>query len=227
MLRILDNSSCGGQELMRRIKHAIKRTRAWPALRAVYAAAWGGAHRLGHARIPPPHAYKQRGVKRYAKQANIRTLIETGTYEGHMIDATRRNFDRIYSIELDPALHEAAARRFAGDGRVILLKGDSGAVVPELVDKVNEPALFWLDAHWSGGATASGEERSPILKELVPILTAKQRGHIILIDDAREFVGVDGYPTLEELTGIVSRHRPDLKMAVHADLIRIVPRSPG
>lgn len=210
---------------MRRIKDAIKRTPAWPVIRELYAAAWGHAHRLGYGRIPPPHAYKQREVKRYAKQAKIRTLVETGTYMGHMIDATRHSFDHIYSIELDNALHEAAARRFAGNERVILLKGDSGVIVPELVDKVNEPALFWLDAHWSGGTTASGEERSPILKELVPILTAKQRAHIILIDDAREFVGADGYPTLRELTGIVSRHRPDLEMAVHADVIRIGPRS--
>jgi hypothetical protein len=212
---------------MWRIKHAIQRTPAWPAIRALYAAAWAGTHRLGYGRIPPPHAYKQREVKRYARQAKIRTLVETGTYEGHMIDATRRSFDRIYSIELDDALHETAVRQFAGDDRVILLKGDSGAVVPDLLDKVNEPALFWLDAHWSGGTTASSEERSPILKELVPILTAKQHGHIILIDDAREFVGVDGYPTLAELTGIVSGHRPDLEMAVDADLIRISPRSRG
>jgi hypothetical protein len=146
---------------MRRIKHAIKRTPAWPAIRALFAAAWIGAHRLGYGRIPPPHAYKQREVKVYAKQAKIRTLVETGTYEGHMIDATRHSFDRIYSIELDDALHEAAVRRFAGDDRVILLKGDSGVVVPELVDKVSEPALFWLDAHWSGGTTASSRDGSP------------------------------------------------------------------
>ena len=38
--------------------------------------------------------------------------------------------------------------------------------------------------------TASSEQRGPILKELVPIVTSKERGHTILIDEAREFVGV-------------------------------------
>lgn len=93
--------------------------------------------------------------------------------------------------------------------------------------RVVHPRGFWLDARWFGGTTASGEERIPILRELAPILTAAQRGHNILIDGVREFVDVDGYQTLAELTGILEGHRLDLEMAVDADLIRNGPRSGG
>lgn len=207
-----------------RTKNAVKRTPAWPPIRELYAAAWAGAHRLGYSRVPPPHAYKQREVKRYAKQAKIRTLVETGTYMGDMIDATKHSFDVIYSVELDDAYHQTAVRMFAELAHVVLRKGDSSTVIPALVQEIDEPALFWLDAHYSSGRTARGEENSPILKELVPILTAEQRGHIVLIDDAREFLGLDGYPTITRLGDIVSDYRPDLVMTIDADVIRILPR---
>jgi hypothetical protein len=212
--------------LKERTREAIKSSLFWPAIREVYAATWTLAHRLGYEKVPPPHAYKQREVKRYAARAKIRTLVETGTYMGHMIDATKRSFDRIYSVELDAALHEAAVHRFARIDNVLLIKGDSGTVVPELLERIHEPALFWLDAHYSGQGTARGEEDCPILNELLPILLAKEHGHIVLIDDSRAFVGKDGYPTLERLEEILSERRPDLLMSTDADLIRIVPRSP-
>jgi hypothetical protein len=211
--------------LKERTREAIKSIPFWPAIREVYAATWAAAHRLGYEKVPPPHAYKQREVKRYARRAKIRTLVETGTYLGHMIDATKHSFDRIYSVELDDALHEAAVHRFARVAHVVLIKGDSAAIVPELLERIHEPALFWLDAHYSGQGTARGEEDCPILNELLPILLAKEHGHIVLIDDARAFVGKDGYPTLERLKEIVSERRPDLVMGADGDLIRVVPRS--
>ena len=143
---------------------------------------------------------------------------------GDMIDATKHSFDVIYSVELDDAYHQTAVRMFAELAHVVLRKGDSSTVIPALVQEIDEPALFWLDAHYSSGRTARGEENSPILKELVPILTAEQRGHIVLIDDAREFLGLDGYPTITRLGDIVSDYRPDLVMTIDADVIRILPR---
>jgi len=81
-----------------------------------------------------------------------------------------------------------------------------------------------LDAHYSGANTAKGEKFSPIMEEIGPILNHCERDHIILIDDAREFTGKDGYPDIVEFTKDVARVRQDLMITVELDIIRILKK---
>ena len=60
------------------------------------------------------------------------------------------------------------------------------------------PSLFWLDAHFSGGNTALGKTPCPLLEELDIILATGEK-HYLLIDDARCFGALGGFPTLEEI----------------------------
>jgi len=55
------------------------------------------------------------------------------------------------------------------------------------MNNVNQAALFWLDGHYSGESTAHGAETTPIYEELQQIFDADNRGHVIIIDDARCF----------------------------------------
>ena len=58
------------------------------------------------------------------------------------------------------------------DGRrAEILQGDSTDVLPEVVEKMDEPTLFWLDGHYSGGITASGEQETPIVTGCAQFLT--------------------------------------------------------
>ena len=82
------------------------------------------------------------------------------------------------------------------------MQGDSGNVLNQLVPELNSAALFWLDGHYSGGQTAKGEKECPIYEELKSIL-ASSLEHIVLIDDARLFIGQHDYPTIEELKDFV------------------------
>ena len=50
-----------------------------------------------------------------------------------------------------------------------------------------ERALFWLDAHYSGGDTAKGQSNTPVMSELEAILAYSRRNDIILVDDLRYF----------------------------------------
>jgi hypothetical protein len=170
-----------------------------------------------------PHLVKRRTVRRYARRFGATTLIETGTFKGDMVATTRKCFRQIFSIELHPGLAADARKRFAGDEGVSILQGDSAKLLNEILDGVDRPALFWLDAHYSGGITARGEEETPILDELRTILKHPITGHVLLIDDAREFGGSPRYPTIAEVQSLVMEKRPALRFTVASDIIRIHP----
>lgn len=171
---------------------------------------------------PPPHGIKQGVVKEYAKTYNCRLFFETGTYLGDMIQAVKDDFKYIYSVELSEQLYRQAQLRFKNNNNITLLQGDSGKVIREILKQIRESCLFWLDAHYSGGITATGNKHSPIIEEINTILKHSIKNHVILIDDARMFVGKDGYPELSEVKETVAMLRPELKIAVEKDIIRIV-----
>jgi hypothetical protein len=170
-----------------------------------------------------PHIVKQRTVLEYAKGFGLTTLIETGTYYGEMIAAAVDRFRKIYSIELDPELARRAQMRFRKYSQVEIIKGDSQLVVPELLQRLNERCLFWLDAGycgWGGGIgnpNRLGSEFSAILSDKIP-------DHIILMDDADGINGEGGSPTLPELIALVESRYPNRRVGVACNIIRITPR---
>jgi len=89
-----------------------------------------------------------------------------------------------------------------------LFHGDSSIVLPRIIKEINEPILFWLDAHYSGGITSKGKENTPILKELISIFKHETNNHVLLIDDADCFNGTNGYPTLEQVNAILYIFKP-------------------
>jgi hypothetical protein len=166
---------------------------------------------------PPPHIIKEELIKNFAQNFNTPILIETGTYLGDMVHAMRKSFTRIISFELDPTLAAQAQQRFANDNHIEIMQGDSGKLLGDYLKKINDPCLFWLDGHYSGGITAKGSLETPIKNELTAILSHPVDGHVILIDDARCFTGENDYPTLEELKTFVAGRR----FSVEHDVIRI------
>lgn len=174
---------------------------------------------------PLPRLLKQQTVRHYADVFRLDTLIETGTYEGDMVASQLNTFGKIHTIELDPQLCEQARLRFSLYQHVAVYCGDSGELLPQLVAQLNGPALFWLDAHYSGGITALGELETPVLMEL-SIILSHPYDHVILVDDAREFVGAKGYPSLESARNLVQQKRPGWIIEVKEDIIRIGPAHP-
>lgn len=177
--------------------------------------------------VPPPHLFKQQVLKAYAQEYGLRILVETGTYLGDMVEAMKASFDRIFSIELSEPLFEKARKRFANIHHVEIIQGDSGIELGNIVPRIDRPALFWLDGHYSGRGTARGHEDSPIYKELNHILRRAALGHVVIIDDARYFGADPGYPGLDDLKRFVSSVRGDREIVVRDDSIRITPRRPA
>lgn len=174
--------------------------------------------------VPPPHIVKQVILKKFAERYNLRIFIETGTFYGDMVEAMKGFFDRIFSIELSRELYEKVRERFKGKGHIKLIHGDSGKELEGVLKSINEPALFWLDGHYSAGETARGEKDTPIYEELQHILTSREKRHVIIIDDARCFGSEPDYPTIQSLKEFINSIRPDMEISVQDDSIRIVPK---
>lgn len=175
--------------------------------------------------VPPPHIVKQRVLREYSKRYGLRIMVETGTCYGDMVEAMKSNFDRIYSIELSKDLFEHGMKRFKGAKNIQLIHGDSGTELGRIVNEMSQSALFWLDGHYSGGETAKGPKDTPIYEELHHILNAQDRGHVIIIDDARCFGTNPAYPSIEELIHFIKSKRPNVGIVIQDDIIRIVPKS--
>ena len=171
--------------------------------------------------IPPPPVVKQHIVKTYARRFSCDTMIETGTYLGEMVLATKDIFNRIFSIEIDERLAKKARKKFSGDDHITIIQGDSGKTIKEILAGIKSPCLFWLDSHYSGGLTTKGEFETPVLEELTHIFNHFIKNHVILIDDARNFTGENDYPEMEKLRDFVLAERPGWIFEVEHDIIRI------
>ena len=170
--------------------------------------------------IPTPDIVKQMTIKEYASKYKIHVFIETGTYLGDMVFATKNNFYKIYSIELSTELYERAKKKFVRHKHISIIKGDSSKVLPEILNQVEEHCLFWLDSHYSSGITVKGEKETPILEELNHIFNHPIEDHVILIDDARCFTGHDDYPSIEELKALILSRYPNNMFNIEDDIIR-------
>lgn len=170
--------------------------------------------------VPPPDLIKQKIVKKFSKKNKLKTFIETGTAGGLMINSVKNVFSKIISIELDDILFENAKDNFTSYRNVTLVHGDSGEKLIEILPTISEPALFWLDAHYSGEGTAKGEVETPIIKELQTIFSRDNKGDVILIDDARCFDGTHDYPTVKQIQNLVANYK-HLSFKVKRDIMVI------
>lgn len=173
---------------------------------------------------PPPHSVKQSILRTHAQKFGTKILVETGTFMGDMVEAMKHDFEKIYSIELSEDLYRKAQERFQHDPQIELIQGDSGQELESLVQRIDQPSLFWLDGHYSAGPTARGDQDTPIISELSHILDAPVAGHVVLIDDARCFGTELGYPELDQLKDQVCNRWGQVNFRVEDDIVRIISK---
>lgn len=127
-------------------------------------------------------------LERYA--AGRKIFVETGTSKGEGLQtAIDFGFDQYYTVEANADVYQKACERFVENDDVELLLGDGGQVLPGLLRYVHEPAVFWLDSHWSTGEAplSPGVSPCPLLAEIRAIAEHPIKDHVIMIDDIRYF----------------------------------------
>jgi hypothetical protein len=173
--------------------------------------------------VVPPHFIKFKAIKEYKDKYGIDIIVETGTYKGDTVTKARGVFKQIYSIELNEGLFKQAEAKFSCFKNIRIIQGDSAKVLPEIINALSAPAIFWLDAHYSGGVTAGDRQHCPVLDEITAILNQDKFKHLILIDDAHLFNGQNGYPELESLKSFLKKRRPQWKLKIKDNIIRVFP----
>lgn len=132
-------------------------------------------------------------LRRWKK--GIETFVETGTYKGSGVRAALdAEFLHVYSIEYYEERFNDCRKKFEGDEKVILFKGNSPEVLKVMFTWMKERALFWLDAHYDACKPEPQypkplTETFPLLQELEVIKSHPIKNHTILIDDRRAFDG--------------------------------------
>ncbi|WP_129677470.1 hypothetical protein [Candidatus Chloroploca sp. Khr17] len=142
-----------------------------------------------------------------------------------MLSALKKVFTRLYSIELDPVRYKKVRRRFRFNRRIELFCGDSTDLLPSIIARLHEPALFWLDGHGNPGQKPPGELVTPILAELTHLFAVPRLGHVIIIDDVRLFQERFGYPPLAEVVSMIERDG-GWDVLIQDDSMRLTPRLP-
>ena len=127
----------------------------------------------------------------YIRKYGLTTFVETGSYLGDSIAyAIASGFKNIHSCDIGPMYHKICTDRFP-DKNIVL--ADSITFLSGLLINMEEPSLFWLDAHypaWFHLMTLEQETpltRFPLFKEMELVKTLKKgyEKDVIICDDIR------------------------------------------
>lgn len=126
--------------------------------------------------------------------SKIKCLVETGTNRGEGTVTFASIFDYVYTVELSEQLFKDCINKHKQDN-IEFLFGKSTDLLKDIVSKIDDEYLLFLDAHGSGGDTTFDENvgryGSPVLEELEEVKLNPPE--VIVVDDLYLF----GNPTLD------------------------------
>jgi hypothetical protein len=161
----------------------------------------------------------------------IPVFLETGTAGGSSVKEASELFEKCFTIEL---LENTVTETIDKDN-VSFHVGNTVDVLPKIISELNEShnqssILFWLDAHYSGlQVNETGYKDCYILEEL-EIVSRYDGNAIILIDDARLFIGMPPYPldprdwaSIDEIFSLIKEKFPNNRTTIMDDYIFSFP----
>lgn len=119
----------------------------------------------------------------------IRLAIETGTYTGQSTFFLAKRFKGVITIDINEKFQKLAIMEH-GLPNVSFLVGDSREKLPFIMKQINEPCIFWLDAHQTFQNYGEVPDDCPILEEIETIISHHYQ-HFILADDINTFLPID------------------------------------
>lgn len=141
-------------------------------------------------------------------------FIETGTLGGSAVQlALNEGFAEVRSIEFDVNNYRYCVKRFESLSNVRIYHGDSSKDLWRLIQDIEQPATFWLDAHIFPPRNDGGKN-CPLLQELAQIGRHPIKTHTILIDDMH-CCGTEAfdYLTQEDLIEALLRINPNYEIS--------------
>lgn len=121
-----------------------------------------------------------------------RVFVESGTFRAERTTMARWLFPIVHTIELSEPLHTRAYEIYGTIPGITFHRGDSAGIIAHLARRVDEPAVWFLDAHWFNRGdhadlphVATGNPL-PLFNELAAI-AARPYADIIIVDDVHAF----------------------------------------
>jgi hypothetical protein len=143
-----------------------------------------------------PRFWEETGLDR----SRYQTFVETGSYRGFTLDFMKSRYRSIYSIELSEKWFRYCRNKFKHHPHMHFYHGNSAEILPNVLDAITEPAIVFLDAHYSGGSTVKADDKcdSPLIFELA-YLQSRRADDIIIVDDTSFFNAKGGKEPLSSV----------------------------
>ncbi len=168
-------------------------------------------------------------VLAFKVKGNIKNFIETGTYKGGTSFWAAKHFESVFTIEIDPERSKATSEDPSSSNNIEYLVGNSGEVLPKLVQRIQGRSIFWLDGHWCNTSEFGKEEECPLIDEIKGIMHLQDA--VILIDDARAFLGPlppphnnNVWPRIDEIFSLLKECFPTHFCTLADDVIYAIPK---
>ena len=121
------------------------------------------------------------------EEYDVKTYIETGTWQGDQVLKAAQVFDTVYGIELNEHWFNVSVDKNSEYENVHMIHGDTQLELPKLLEKHKDTPLFiLLDAHFFQTDPPLDKSFFPLWKELDMIRKRDVRD-IIAIDDVHTF----------------------------------------
>jgi len=174
-------------------------------------------------------------VDAITNEVHVETFIETGTAGGDSIKEAAKKFKACHTIELieNRAIQDHSIKNITWH------TGNSIDILPELVEiiyyKKRSPqdykyTLFWLDAHYCDPLPNTSGIKECFLLEELEIISRINNDAIILIDDARLFLGQvpapnnpQDYPCIQDIFVLLKNKFPHNYSTIVDDYIISIP----
>lgn len=179
---------------------------------------------MGTKRMGPPEGL----VIKLKDVVGSECFIETGTFKGNTAKWASNYFDKVITIENSSEIYKDTSNRLSEINNIDFRFGHTIEKLQEIVPALGAPAIFWLDAHWCGGASYGRQDECPIITE-VEIINRSKQSHCILIDDARLFMAPPPYPhdmnMWPDITALLNaiNEKKNRYTVIHDDAIISVP----
>jgi hypothetical protein len=161
---------------------------------------------------------------------SVSNLIETGTSSGDTAENSAMHFQKVYTVEFWKAEFEYAQRRLSKYPNVYCYENHSADFLKDIIPLLSGRSLFWLDAHWSGGAV-KWLKNTAIREELASIRDSGLKDGVILIDDIRcfhelpeEIPCFGGFPSARALKKEVLEINPSYDFWILGDVAIAFPK---
>lgn len=128
--------------------------------------------------------------------SEIKNFVETGTYKADSTILASQNYHKVYTIEIFQPLYEESKQRLQNLGikNVNCLLGDSLEHLHNIMPKVSDGSIFFIDAHISGSDSGwNGKIRVPLIEELDIILSYELGPSVFIFDDLRLWKSIQAW----------------------------------